>query len=441
VVVSLPWIAAVLGFGVGGLWAPLGQPRLQQAVHPGEHHGLDGMLLALTALVLSRRIGAVNGRRLRWAARFYCAAMLAYGVANVLNDAWYEQLVKRGVVGWTVPSMILPAPNLAWAILLAAVFALVVLVFRAGKRAGSRTVPAAWALVLAPAILVGLVVGATHDASVSDQTPAAQLRDDALVAAIARGPTSHLYALRRHGSVLRQLTDADAGDAAPDWSPVRRELVFQGGRDGNQEIYAMRLDGAGIRRLTHDDSADGEPAWSPDGRRIAFVSDRAGSDDVYVMDADGSHVRRLTDDPHADEWPAWSPDGRLIAFDSDRAGTYDLYAVGPGGGRPQRLTATAADDRDPRWFPDGRRLAFESDRGGDFGLYVLGLASRRAHLLTGGRGADFGPAVSRDGRWIAFVSDRDGVDQLYVVRADGSGLGRLTSELADKGAATWVGPA
>jgi TolB protein len=455
-VVSLPWIAAMLGLDVGSvpglgsisyaeqLWAPLGEPRLHEAVHPGAHHGLDGMLLVLTALLLSRRLGALHGARLRWAARLYCGAMLAYGLANVINDAWYEQLVKRDVVRWAFPAMIEPAPTTAWALLLVAVGLLAVLVFRPGPPTRSLTISPAWALTLAPALVAAVAVGLRHVGSISRQTPgpdgelAALLRRQGLVVAINDRSGQRVYALRGDGSGLVGLAP-DTPGAAPDWSPARREVVFQSDRDGNEELYAMGEDGRGVRRLTRDEAADGEPAWSPDGDRLAFVSDRDGADDVYVMAADGSNVRRLTDVGGAD-WPAWSPDGRTIAFGSDRAGSFDLYAVPSVGGAPRRLTAGAGDDRYPRWFPDGAELVFERDDGGGFSLHTLGLgtAGSTPQRLTDGPGNDFGPAVSRDGSWVAFVSDRDGNDQLYAVRRDGTDLVRLTSGMADRGATSWT---
>ncbi len=452
VLVSLPWVVAVLGFNVGSvpgmrslfyaeeLLAPLGQARLHSAVHPGAHHGLDGVLLALTALLLSRRIGALNGLRLRRAARLYCAAMLAYGLANVVNDAWYEQLTKRGVVDWSFPSMILPALSVAWAILLLVVALLYALVFRDGERTRSVSLSPAWAVVLVPLILIAVLVGATQDASVSNPTPLAALDQETLAFSLAAKSRARICTLRGDGSGPVRLTRGSGSDGAPDWSPDGRAIVFQSSRDGNQEIYATNADGGAVRRLTRNGAADGEPAWSPDGRQIAFVSDRGGSYDVYVMDADGSHQRRLTNDGGVDEWPAWSPDGRSIAFDSDRSGGYDLYVL-PSDGRtpPLRLTRDGADERYPRWFPDGRELVFESDRGGGYELKLITLDAPETSVraLTNGPGEDFGPAVSKDGRLVAFVSDRDGNDQLYVVRRDGTRLARLTTGMADRGAASW----
>ncbi|MDE0205713.1 MAG: hypothetical protein OXP66_06780, partial [Candidatus Tectomicrobia bacterium] len=52
----------------------------------------------------------------------------------------------------------------------------------------------------------------------------------------------------------------------------------------------MNADGSGVTRLTDNDAADRSPAWSPDGQRIAFDSDRDGDFDIYVMNAAGEPV-------------------------------------------------------------------------------------------------------------------------------------------------------
>src|SRR5262249_29899631 len=73
-------------------------------------------------------------------------------------------------------------------------------------------------------------------------------------------------------------------------------------------------------RLTNNNAMDRGPAWSPDGSKIAFFSNRDGMDEIYVMDADGSNVKRLTNNLADDDNPEWSPDGRKILFDSERDG-------------------------------------------------------------------------------------------------------------------------
>jgi hypothetical protein len=134
VVAALPWIWAELGYYVND--APVvgdpfiaeqvkpslgGEPSLH-AVHLGHHHGLDGILLALGALLLSRVPGRMPRRREGTALGIYVALLLTYGLANALQDGWNEQLVKRGTSDSKLPSVIRPDLSAAWlGILLGAV--------------------------------------------------------------------------------------------------------------------------------------------------------------------------------------------------------------------------------------------------------------------------------------------------------------------------------
>src|SRR5919112_4947129 len=53
----------------------------------------------------------------------------------------------------------------------------------------------------------------------------------------------------------------------------------------NYEIYVMNADGTGQTRLTNNDAYDYDPSWSPDGEKITFTSTRDGGG-LYVMNAD-----------------------------------------------------------------------------------------------------------------------------------------------------------
>ncbi len=115
-VAALPWLAAELGlYFPGDLFMGEEVPARDTeytAVHLGFHHGYGGVLLALTALVLSR---PPAGRSLR----AYLSLMLAYGLANALQDTWNEQLWKREWVDREVASVLRPDVTWGWLAILA----------------------------------------------------------------------------------------------------------------------------------------------------------------------------------------------------------------------------------------------------------------------------------------------------------------------------------
>ena len=129
---ATPYIAAELGFHLDGVpffgWffqtgkiAPEpGSGRLHATVHYGHHHGLDGFLLATTALLLSRLLGGIRRPGLRTLTAAILPLMLVYALTNLVNDLWIEQVVKRGWTDWQVPDVLEPKASLAWAAMLVA---------------------------------------------------------------------------------------------------------------------------------------------------------------------------------------------------------------------------------------------------------------------------------------------------------------------------------
>jgi hypothetical protein len=136
---AIPWIFAELGFYAP--WPFLAEevrpepeePSLR-AVHLGRHHGMDGTLLALTALALSRPLPRLRQEWLQLALAAYLSVMFVYGLANAAQDFWLEQVVKRDWTDERLPTVIRPALSVEWAALLVAAAAIYVswLVLRRG---------------------------------------------------------------------------------------------------------------------------------------------------------------------------------------------------------------------------------------------------------------------------------------------------------------------
>jgi len=127
--VSLPWVFADLGIFIsdipllghvyrsGQIWtSPEGETL--PSVHFGHHHGMAGMLLVVTALLLSRELVRMRPTSLRTALAVYLSLLLAYGIGNIANDAWYEQVVKRGWTDWAIPNVIRPELTWMWGLVI-----------------------------------------------------------------------------------------------------------------------------------------------------------------------------------------------------------------------------------------------------------------------------------------------------------------------------------
>ena len=185
-------------------------------------------------------------------------------------------------------------------------------------------------------------------------------------------------------------------------------IAYAGFGPVNTGVFIANADGSGERVLLGNPALDSNPSFSPDGRWVLFTSSRNGSADIYRIQTDGSYLERLTDDPSFDDQAVMSPDGRHVAFVSSRTGQADIW--------------------------------------------VLDLRTRRLRNLTNNAGGDYRPAWSRDGGWIGFTTDRDsagalastGADfaprqltQIYIMRADGSGVRRLTNGKDPVGGASW----
>ena len=259
----------------------------------------------------------------------------------------------------------------------------------------------------------------------------------------------------RRGTQQRVAALSEAG-SNPEWSPDGTRILFERARASGYggELYDLRSDGSGLRRLTACVApcvGDSEPAYSPDGQRIVFVRASgpviAGSiprrRSVMEANADGSGLREiltfdLLDDRRIPYDPQWSPDGRTLALtlmtDASIFGVdVGVFLVGLDGTGLRRLVPYTTYD--PEWSPGGVRIAFTLARGASslnrVELYSVRADGSGLRRITRSRSGQVSAEASwsPDGTSIAFVRrgrGQRGHADLYVGRADGSGVRRLT---------------
>jgi len=146
-----------------------------------------------------------------------------------------------------------------------------------------------------------------------------------------------IWLINADGSNRRNLTGhRNTNDGVASFSPDGEKLVFRSARDGSRfDLYTMNPDGTGLRQLTDNDAKDNFPVFSPSGDAIAYASDRDSTPDklgfktfdIYILalNEDGSpgETRRITDDPGHDSHPWYSPDGEWILYSSEQGGITD----------------------------------------------------------------------------------------------------------------------
>ncbi len=286
--------------------------------------------------------------------------------------------------------------------------------------------------VVSPVITTKPSPNASPEKTITEQSYPEENLTGMLVFYADMGGNPDIYALDIKSGEITQLTEDPAFDDSPALSPDGRQIAFLTARhDPNPqfpnlkyELYLMDSDGSNQRRLTETEAAEGHPAWSPDGSRILFDADYDGDGfgELYSINKDGSDLVRLTFNDSNDQFGDWSPDGEYIAFSSDRNGNWDIYLMDADGENQMPLTESPDWELFPAWSPDGQKIAFNYlvPRSRNTDVYVMNADGSNLQPLTDSAGFDENPSWSPDGTRIAFQTARDGNFQIYFMDADGS---------------------
>ena len=219
-------------------------------------------------------------------------------------------------------------------------------------------------------------------------------------------------------------------DLSPDGSTILFELLG--------DFYTMPISGGKATRITEGQAYDMQPRYSPDGTQITFVSDRNGSENLWIANADGTDPKAITTgEKQSYMSPIWEPDGDyLIAVKGTQLWLYHKDGgsgvqitghreeggptppahIGPAFGNDSRylwvnlrgnlgggfaITQPKAWDFSPEVLHSRRSTVRE------VGAFQIGLLDRetgRVMVRTHESVGAFRPVASPDGRWLVYAT-------------------------------------
>jgi imidazolonepropionase-like amidohydrolase len=227
---------------------------------------------------------------------------------------------------------------------------------------------------------------------------------------------------------------ADVGEAIdevtsildPRLSPNGDVLVF--GALGY--LWQQATAGGMAHRLTDGQAFERYPAFSPDGKRLAFVHGEHGTQEIRVLDLESGKGRTIASGNYFLH-PSWHPDGQTVVFvemdsSSEQYPIFLVAAVDLKSGEEKTLARGGKMfSPRPHFTSDGNSLLYRNDSSGFAKINQLALAeSAEPEPVVQLAGHLGNVLISPDGHWIAFRRNTE----LWVVPLAQHGKGPIAEE-------------
>ncbi|WP_371194028.1 CehA/McbA family metallohydrolase [Glaciecola sp. SC05] len=225
---------------------------------------------------------------------------------------------------------------------------------------------------------------------------------------IAVASKGWLWLVDIESGVATRLTDSNAIDARPRWSPDGSQLAFV--RDFSDDTAVVIKDlKSGKETLINTDAIELDPEFSADGRVLYYSSGVSGSLNVYQRDILSGVQQQITNlrqvernvrrigASNAIVYLHGNGAHRVLRQRDFTAGTDEIIQA-------QTLTYHLTGDV----HPTQNILVYSAPINNDYHLYTMDLNDTRvSHRLTEGTGFALTPAFSADGNHIYFVELTD----------------------------------
>jgi Tol biopolymer transport system component len=252
-----------------------------------------------------------------------------------------------------------------------------------------------------------------------------------IVFTCTRGDYNQLCMVNADGTDYLQLTDVEAHNYYPVYSPLGGSIVYASNQNGGVfDLFLFVFEGSRLIQLTEQIGNVVSPSFSPDGSKILFANRASvGPTSLWTVDNTGENADLLYSGPNSIGAADWSPAGNTIAFAMavDQPDAYEIFLMEEDGSNVRQLTrGLAGIGGSLDWSPDGKYLLIFAGPQGDKNIFRIDVEAQTATQLTNG-GNNAACSYSPDGQLIAFNSLRNN-DQadIFIMRADGSGVQQVT---------------
>ncbi|WP_276389220.1 S9 family peptidase [Eudoraea chungangensis] len=247
----------------------------------------------------------------------------------------------------------------------------------------------------------------------------------------------NLWLISSDGKTHQKLTQGEANELSPSWSPSGDRIAYIRATEEGSEIYVYWFDTGRTARISQLPFTPSSLSWSPSGNQLAFT--------MFVSEAPPV-LAKMPKKPKGATWAAPPRITNRLYHEKDGSGYIPdgykhIFIISSEGGAPIQITKDSFQHSGKlSWSKDGSSIYFSANRNENWeydfrnsDIYVVNIFSGTVSKVVETNGPARMPSVSPDGKHIAYLGYEDKVQayqvtDLYLHTIGESGMRAITED-------------